>query len=141
MAVAWVMFAMMACGGGKDGDTSGAVTEPTGGIDTAPPPENVFLEDVQPIIDANCGPCHIDGGTTKSLVLDDLRGVIGRNSTELLGLRLIEPLYSEQSYLYLKVANAPEIIADAMPPGGALTESEVELIKVWIDEGCESREE
>ena len=25
MAVAWVMFAMMACGGGKDGDTSGAV--------------------------------------------------------------------------------------------------------------------
>jgi hypothetical protein len=131
---------MTACGG-SDKDTDSAVTGTvTGGstaaIDTGPPPRDLTNLDVQPIIDANCGPCHLGGQVTSGLALDDVRGAIGLQSGQLPGLYMIRCEFPEQSYLLMKVKDDAEIFGNKMPQGGALNADEIEMLEVWIAEGC-----
>ncbi|MFT4624384.1 MAG: hypothetical protein ACI8PZ_003043 [Myxococcota bacterium] len=137
----WLLvLGLVACGGG-DKDTDSAAPPTTtggtaGGIDTGPPPRDLTNLDVQPIVDANCGPCHLGGQVTSGLNLDDIRGAIGLSSGQLPGLFMVRCDFPEQSYLLMKVKDSPEISGQKMPQGGALTDDEIEMLEVWIDEGC-----
>ncbi len=127
-----------ACGGDKDTDsaTAGTTAGTTPVIDTGPPPRDLTNLDVQPIVDANCGPCHMGGNVTSGLALDDIRGAIGLQSGQLPGLFMIRCEFPEQSYLLKKVKGDDDIFGQKMPSGGALTDDEIEMLEVWIAEGC-----
>ena len=86
-----------------------------------------FAEDIQPILEANCLPCH--GGEAPQQGLD-LRTVpsILRGGTS---GPAIEVGASARSLLVERIA------AGTMPPGDTkLAESEISAIRGWIDEGA-----
>ncbi|MDH3748852.1 MAG: hypothetical protein OER97_11665 [Gammaproteobacteria bacterium] len=103
-----------------------------------------FADDVQPIFLANCIECHdksAEGYATSGFSLDDYDSVMkGTNFGP-----VVIANSSASSALYLVVAHqtSPEI---HMPPhhkaalaegrGSALSDDQVEIIRVWIDQGA-----
>ncbi|MDE0123918.1 MAG: DUF1553 domain-containing protein [Bryobacterales bacterium] len=94
-------------------------------ISIAAPPS--FPEDVHPILEANCLPCH--GGDTPQQGLD-LRTVPSLLTGGSSG-PAIEIGSSQRSLL------VDRIVAGTMPPGDSrLADSEIDVIRRWIDEGA-----
>ncbi|MEZ4470286.1 MAG: hypothetical protein R3F60_05695 [bacterium] len=98
-----------------------------------PPPMPAFsTEEMQAFVDANCAPCHIGGGMSGGMALDDVVaatvGVMAGESD----LNRVEPGNPELSYLFLKVTGrAP--VGGRMPLGGAaLSDLDIERIAGWI---------
>lgn len=105
-----------------------------------------FAADVQPILDAKCVQCHAvaaEGVATSGLNLTDYEGVMDGTKFG----PVVVANSSESSALYLVIARktAKEI---QMPPthaesmaegrGTALSASEVETIRTWIDQGAQN---
>ncbi len=89
-----------------------------------------FGRDVQPILMANCVGCHGPDLQNNGLRLD-------RRSDALRGARLpvIIPGSSETSNLFRRVAGSSA--GTQMPPTGALSAGDIDIIKTWIDQGAE----
>ncbi len=103
-----------------------------------------FADDVQPIFSEHCAECHAQGGEgsiASGFSVSDYDSVMrGTQFGE-----VIIPGSSVSSTLYLMVAQktSPEI---QMPPhhkqslavgrGIALSEDQVEIIRLWIDQGA-----
>jgi hypothetical protein len=107
-------------GGSAQGD--GAPSATTGGADT-------FAAAVQPIIQAKCAKCHIEG-TKSDLSLASLESTLAgsKNGPDVL------PGDSEGSLLYQMVSGQAE---KTMPPKGEpLTADEIATIQRWIDAGA-----
>ena len=105
-----------------------------------------FADDVQPILLEHCAECHDHGGeglTGSGFSIRDYDSVM---SGTMFGPVVI-PGSSISSSLYLQIAQktSPEI---QMPPhheqslavgrGAALSELDVEIIRVWIDQGAKN---
>jgi len=120
----------------KDTGSAGTTVQLT---DTGPAPEFVDHLQVQPILNDNCGPCHLDGNISGGLVLGNVLSLIAKTSLQS-GLRLIEPGDSSRSYLIFKLRGDPfggGGYGRAMPRDSPpLTERQIQTIEVWIDEGC-----
>ena len=90
-------------------------------------PENVsFSQDVQSIFDAYCTECH-NGGTIP-LDLTEGKAYDQLNSIE----DLLDPGNPENSELYERLIG----IGAIMPPAGSLSQSNIDYIYVWIEEGA-----
>jgi len=111
--------------------------DPDDGGPVGPPPTTVsFATDIQPIFDASCAGCHGAGGNAG---LDLRAGVshgnlVGVSASES-SLDLIAPGDPLASWLYLKLTGAQDV-GSPMPPGSPLPQSQVELVRVWIEEGA-----
>ncbi len=91
---------------------------------------------ILPLLQANCGGCHASPGAEAGFdVLEE--GVY----TKLLGLssqrpdlRLVEPQKPDESYLWMKLTGASGVTQ--MPPGGSLTQEQLDDINEWITNGA-----
>ncbi|HEX7139124.1 MAG TPA: ankyrin repeat domain-containing protein [Vicinamibacterales bacterium] len=96
--------------------------QPAGKID--------FQHDVQPILNNHCVSCHGPELQMNGLRLDRRADALrGGTQTD------IGPGNADGSRLYHRLIGTN--FGPQMPPGRPLTESEVDIIKRWIDEGAE----
>lgn len=119
-------------------------TETTGTTNTS------YSLDVQPFFDKNCAVagCHVSAavghGVPFSLspfdayarIVDVNAGQRGKDSTQ---YKRVAPGSSGASYLYLKMANDPNINGQPMPAPGTgtvLSAEELDIVASWIDQGA-----
>jgi len=104
-----------------------------------------FRGDIQPIFTARCAlpGCHSGPIPTQGLDLSDgssYAALVGRSSTELPTVKLIDPGSATTSYLLWKVGKAPagqSIMGLPMPLlGGPLTLAQVVTISDWVTQGA-----
>lgn len=131
--------------GGAGGEpVGGAGGEPVGGAGGAggeeppppPPPPAPTTEEVQAILDANCNGCHIGGGMSGGMGLDDVTLQIGVPANGAPATSRIQPGNHESSYLWHKINGTQADVGGGggrMPLGGALLQEEIDLIAAWID--------
>ena len=124
--------------------TSTTVTS-TSTTTTQPPALVSFRGDIQPIFTARCAlpGCHSGPIPTQGLDLSDgssYAALVGRSSTELPTVKLIDPGSATTSYLLWKVGKAPEgqsIVGSPMPLiGGPLSLAQVATIRDWVTQGA-----
>ena len=86
-----------------------------------------YETDIQPIFNSNCGNCHL-GNSSGGLNLS--------NYNNLMDGDVIEPGNHSDSELYDRITRDNSDNGD-MPPGNSeLTQTEIDLIAQWIDEGA-----
>ncbi|MBK5214899.1 MAG: hypothetical protein JJE55_14730 [Flavobacteriaceae bacterium] len=91
-----------------------------------PLPQNISFQDqVQPVFNQNCVNCH-NGNQNP-----DLRS--GSSFTALLGGGFVIPTDSENSILYKSLIGQG---APPMPPSGGISQTKINVVKQWIDEGA-----
>ena len=83
--------------------------------------------------------CHSGGQPAADLSLagDFAARIVGVASNQRPDLNLIEPGNPNDSYLLLKMRGDDEIVLQQMPPGGALSAEQVEIIRAWIAAGAQ----
>jgi uncharacterized membrane protein len=92
------------------------------------PREVSFITDVMPIFEAKCIPCHGNmGGWNGTTYLDVMN--TGNNAPTII------PGNPNDSLLAQKILGNQEEGA-IMPPGGKMTNSEIQTIIDWIDQGA-----
>lgn len=96
--------------------------------DTTPPPEEVsYQQDVQPIWDAACVSCHgnippnLESGSSYNNLINGGYVVAGN---------------AEESTLYHSLLGIEGV--SLMPPAGKLPDSQINIVKKWIDDGAEN---
>ena len=100
------------------------------GVSSAQTPAKVdFARDVLPLLRQNCISCHGPAQQTNGLRLDR------KSSVMQLGLRRVVPGSSENSFLYHRLVGTE--YGMQMPPTGALRPGEIQIFKMWIDQGAE----
>src|SRR5206468_3801592 len=120
-------------------------TSTTSTTTTQPPALVSFRGDVQPIFTASCAlpGCHSGPIPTQGLDLSEGSSyavLVGRSSTDLPTVKLIDPGSATTSYLLWKVGKAPagqSIMGLPMPLlGGPLTLAQVVTISDWVTQGA-----
>ena len=91
-----------------------------------------FGRDVQPILRQHCVSCHGASSHQAGLRLDR-RSDAMRGGTNSPGV--IHPGDGRSSVLYIKISSTQ--FGPQMPPTGALSSDQIEIIRRWIDEGAE----
>ncbi len=105
----------------------------SGALAAATPAKVDFARDIQPLLKERCVECHGPSQQMRGLRLDRRRGPmpnrVGANGA------VVVPGDSSRSVLYLKlIGKRPGL---TMPPTGALTPEQIDLLKTWIDQGAE----
>jgi len=120
-----LLFILLACG--DEGEEKQTPDEKKNG-DEQPTVESIsFAKDIKPIFDENCS-CHLTDNPPHGLSLasyDDVKK--GSDDHE-----AFIPNNAEDSLIVKRI-----IPGGGMPPGGQLTEEQIDKIKKWIDEGGE----
>ena len=88
-----------------------------------------FARDVLPLLRQNCISCHGPAQQTNGLRLDR------KSSVMKFGLRRVVPGSSENSFLYHRLIGTE--YGMQMPPTGALRPEQIQIIKMWIDQGAD----
>lgn len=100
----------------------------------ATPPTYTHDVDIQPVWSANCAnaSCHPS-------MADAYDVLVNVPSNQLPSMHFIQPGSPDMSYLWRKLEGthvAAGGMGEAMPPGGPLKASTLEMIRVWIVEGA-----
>ncbi|MEM7152636.1 MAG: hypothetical protein AAF799_07330 [Myxococcota bacterium] len=120
--------------GTDDGDASGdddANADGSGG-DAAG-----FANTVGPVLTANCS-CHITGAGGLSFGDDAYAAIVGVAAAGA-DLNYIEPNDVEASYIVHKIRGTQDSVGgggDVMPPGGMVSDADVQTIVDWIEAGA-----
>ena len=85
-----------------------------------------YETEIQPIFNNNCGNCHL-GNSSGGLNLS--------NYDNLMSSGAVIPGNHQGSSLYDRITR-PESAQGDMPPSGSLSQSQIDLIAQWIDEGA-----
>lgn len=104
-----------------------------------------FSAQIKPVLDARCISCHSPGGVAQlqgipwdygsDTLVNDLVNQASAQQEELI---LIVPGDSASSLVFLKVSTDTPPVGSSMPLGGpSLSDSEIELFRLWIDQGAE----
>ena len=89
-----------------------------------------YNSEIQPIFTNNCGNCHL-GSSSGGLNLSSYTNVMSGGN----GGVVIIPYNHAASMIYDRITR--EESADGnMPPNGSLSQSQIDLIAQWIDEGA-----
>jgi ankyrin repeat protein len=86
-----------------------------------------FARDVEPLLKTRCYACHGPELQSNGFRLDRRSVVLHRGTT-------LVPGSSETSRLYLRLIGTE--FGSQMPPTGALSTAEIDVIKRWIDQGA-----
>ena len=116
-------------GSSATGDTDGSVS---------------FSADVQPILNTYCFRCHREDGIADQAGVAFRAGaeesydlLVNRPSAFDAQFKLVVPGDADASLLLDKLASDSPMIGDRMPQGGPfLTESQIERIRDWIEQGA-----
>src|ERR1051326_4649355 len=92
------------------------------------PPKVDFGRDVLPLFRQNCVGCHGPSQQQAGLRLD-------RKSAVMKAFRLVVPGSSETSFLIYRLSGNE--FGMQMPPTGALSPEQIQIVKAWIDQGAE----
>ncbi|WP_269538932.1 PQQ-dependent sugar dehydrogenase [Cerasicoccus fimbriatus] len=115
-----------------------------GGTDTddlsgiAETPNVSFINDVQPILTANCIGCHNDIATNSGGL--DLQPsasfteLVNKLSVEAPGIKLVEPGSPERSYLMEKINSDHPQVGDRMRPNDPMDLNDQAIIRDWIQQ-------
>ncbi|MEJ2417327.1 MAG: hypothetical protein P8Y45_10435 [Exilibacterium sp.] len=84
-----------------------------------------------------CADCHGGDEPEENLRLDTERNsfddLVGRRSTQRVSIDLVEPGFTDKSYIVFKVEGVvAEIIKDKMPPNTNLTSTQIGWLRDWI---------
>lgn len=95
-----------------------------------------FRNDIQPIFDANCVVCHMNGATQGGLTLESGSSyqALVRQASRQSGLQLISPAKPDESYLIHKLNGTHLKVGGrglAMPMDSKLTD----IVRAWVLEG------
>jgi ankyrin repeat protein len=101
-----------------------------GALGAQAPAKVDFRRDVQPLLKAYCIDCHGPSQQLSGLRLDRRRDAMRGGSISDIG-----PGNSAGSRLYLKLIGNQ--FGLRMPPTGALSPEQIDIIKAWIDQGAE----
>ncbi len=120
----------LACGD-KDGDS---------GIEVAPVS---FDDEVQVVFSRNCAAsgCHAKP-VSEGLDLSEgvsYDNIVGVASSQVPGMQRVVPGSPDDSYLVHKLAGTHESVGgtgDSMPPGLGLADTDIELVRRWVQEGA-----
>ena len=96
-------------------------------------------EAVRSIFSNNCTTCHATGGTFPALDGDLCTDVVDVNSFQSASSKLVVAGDSSASYLYHKIVGTHLEVGGSgsqMPIGGSLSESDIDMLVSWIDEGA-----
>ncbi len=97
-----------------------------------PAPKVDYQKDIQPILEKNCYSCHSAAQVMSGLRLDDRAAFLAGGTNG----KIVVPGKSADSTLYKRVAGLGGLTR--MPFGGQnLSPAEIELIRLWIDQGAE----
>jgi len=129
-------FGAIACS--DDGDNGGS---------TGPPPDSAvrFSQDIQPVFTASCARsgCHADTNPAQGMNLSDgqaYANIVNVASNQLPSMDRIEPGEPDNSYLVNKIQGTQADVGGTgvrMPfGGGALSQSTIDLIREWVNEGA-----
>lgn len=84
-----------------------------------------YSTDIQPIFDASCISCH-------PLLQSPPDLTAGNSYSSIISNDLIVPNDLDASVLYQRLLGNPTI----MPSSGSLPSTEIELVKIWIEQGA-----
>ncbi|MCU1327692.1 MAG: Planctomycete cytochrome [Bryobacterales bacterium] len=101
----------------------------------APPDKIDFEKHVRPLLAQKCFACHGDEVQQSGLRLDKRQNAMRGGDYG----PVIVAGHSDQSKLIRRVVNGDGGMK--MPPSGALTADEIDLLKAWIDQGADYRME
>jgi len=87
-----------------------------------------FATNIQPIFENSCFPCHVGGGGSAGIFLDDHEVTMASGS--------VEPCEPEKSRLYLVLLDPPPDGLLKMPLGGELNDEDIETVRRWIIQGA-----
>ena len=130
-------------------DTNDEPTDNGDGQIIDPGQSGFFTSDVQPILNARCINCHSPGAFAQMQGIPwDFRedtafgDLINQVSSQDEALTLVVPGDPNASLLFLKVSSQSPPVGGMMPLGGPpLTDIEIELIRVWIEQGALEQED
>jgi len=90
-----------------------------------------YNSQIQPIFNSRCASCH---GGTSGVFMSNYSAVMNSVGNQY-GRLIVEPFSPEESPLYDKLLPNPQF-GNRMPQGGSLTQTQIELIRQWIEEGA-----
>ena len=98
-----------------------------------------FATNVQPIFTARCATCHFTGGQFPDLSLNNsFAAIVGMPSSCPATPVLVVAGDTTNSHLYRKIRNTQAAgCFGIMPPGGSLTQGEIDIIGQWILGGAQ----
>ncbi|MCB9637956.1 MAG: hypothetical protein H6727_03515 [Myxococcales bacterium] len=99
-----------------------------------------FSKCVQPIFAASCSGSFCHGTDNPSLQLTLTQGgpanIVGVDSKQNAGSKLVVASDAANSYLYQKVSQDKPAVGARMPTGKTLSAADLKLIETWIAEGA-----
>ena len=98
----------------------------------------VTYADVEAVLAAKCGGCHITGGSGGFQIANGAADLIDVPSNQS-NLPYVTPGSPDDSYLWRKVVGTHSEVGGGqkMPLGGDLTQPELDLISAWISGGAQ----
>ena len=113
-------------------NTENLVNEPEEGGENTPPIEQVsYANDVQPIFNGTCTNCHGGSGGVNLTSFTALMSSVGNNY----GNNVVVAGDADASGLVDKIEPNPQH-GNRMPTNGSLTNTEIQTIRTWINEGA-----
>ncbi len=90
-----------------------------------------YNQTIQPIFNANCTSCH---GSTSGVDLSNYIATVSSVGSQY-GVKIVKPGEASSSPLIDKLEESPDV-GDRMPQGGSLSNSDIQKIKDWINQGA-----
>lgn len=114
-------------------NTENLTVEPDNGGENNPPiiEQVSYASNVQPIFNASCTNCHGGSGGVNLTSFSALMGSVGNNY----GDNVIVAGNADASGLVDKIEPNPQH-GSRMPTNGSLTNTEIQTIRTWINEGA-----
>lgn len=102
-----------------------------------------FSNQVQPIFSASCAipGCHLGTSAQQGMDLSSgnaYNNIVNVKSIEVPSFYRVKPSSSDSSYLYMKITGASGISGVQMPKTGSISQSQIQTIKDWIDQGAKN---
>ncbi len=130
-----LLFSLFIVGLSCTNNTENLVLAPDDGNEGNDDPvvEVSYSSDVQPIFNGNCSSCHGSSGNVSLTSYSALMNSVGNNY----GSNLVVAGNADESGLVDKIEPNPDH-GSRMPIGGTLTNSEIQTIRRWINEGAKN---
>jgi hypothetical protein len=124
----WALLFLVACGGCKDDSVQPAI-------------EGLVFDDVRPIFESNCSPCHVGSASPSAGLRLEHPSQFVSVPHAATGLDLVRPGSAEDSYVWHKMVDTHLTLSGGsggvMPPEGVIGDDDLNIVRSWILGGAE----